>query len=101
MLSPIAIADDLPNLPSRKASVVIPLLKQVTGKDRYGDIKKILGVEDFGFVSAGFAQLRYTLDDKTVIQVTMWAMVDLHGGIAGIGAYAPGKPYEVLFRQNL
>jgi hypothetical protein len=70
-------ADNPPTLPSRKASVVIPLLNQISPKDSpesvFNQITKILGKSDGGF-SGGptgnfWDDYPYQLDDKTVVDV--------------------------------
>jgi len=64
----LAHATNATLLPSRKAAVVLPLLKQFSPKDGYARIVQILGKED---VDAGNAihDCFYWLDDGTNIRV--------------------------------
>jgi len=73
-----ASADDIPKLPSRKVSVVIPLLerffsKEVTQKDALAEIGRVLGEADFGTAGGtptdSWKNDYFDLDDKTQIDV--------------------------------
>jgi len=94
-------AEDVPKLPSRKASVVLPLLKQITSKNGEAEIKKILGNPDDEKGGAGQAQCRFFLDDKTVVQVSIWELID-HSkvGIYQITVLKPGKAWEVVYPKS-
>jgi hypothetical protein len=64
----IARPDDTPSLPSRKASVVLPLLKAFTAKEGYTRIVQILGKEDMDTGNA-INDCTYLLDDGSGIRV--------------------------------
>jgi hypothetical protein len=68
LLAGISRADDAPILPSRKASIVIPLLKAFNPKEGFTRIEKILGKEDVD-VGNGIMDCSYGLDDGTSIRV--------------------------------
>ncbi|MCE0499206.1 MAG: hypothetical protein LV481_14800 [Methylacidiphilales bacterium] len=61
-------ADDVSQLPSREASVVIPLLKAFSPKEGYARIVKILGKEDVD-TGNGIKDCTYGLDDGTSVRV--------------------------------
>jgi hypothetical protein len=64
----IVHADENPTLPSRKASVILPLLKAFHPKDGYSRIEQILGKEDVD-VGNAIKDCFYRLDDGTSIRV--------------------------------
>jgi hypothetical protein len=68
LLAATTCADDAPTLPSRKASVVIPLLKAFNPKEGFARIEKILGKEDMD-VGNGIMDCSYGLDDGTGVRV--------------------------------
>jgi hypothetical protein len=68
LLAVFAHATDASSLPSRKASVVLPLLKQFSSKNGYAKILQILGKEDLDDGSA-FLNCIFKLDDGTSIEV--------------------------------
>jgi len=93
-------ADDL-KLPSRKASVVMPLLNKISPKDSAESVlervRKILGEADMG--DAGGPRNRfweadyYWLDDKTEIIVG-----STNGKFDGISICLPGQTWKDFYR---
>lgn len=61
-------AGNAPKLPSRKATVVLPLLKQFSQKDTYPKIEEILGKPDMD-IGSGIYIYVFRLDDSTSITV--------------------------------
>jgi hypothetical protein len=102
-------ADDPQKLPSRKASVVLPLLRQLTIRDTsyfshdspLSEIDKILGPADSGLADSRGATFSYWLDDKT--EITVYFRTDQTTGprstvtLARFEAHAPGKNTEIFY----
>ena len=63
-----AHAADVSSLPSRKADVVLPLLKQFSKEDTYSKIEKILGNPDMD-IGSGIYVYVFRLDDSTSVMV--------------------------------
>ena len=68
LLSVFAHAADASSLPSRKAAVVLPLLRQFSAKDNYARVTQILGKEDSD-IGAAYRDCVFRLDDSTYIAV--------------------------------
>jgi hypothetical protein len=100
LFSGSARAEDPNTLPSRKASVVMPLLNQISSKDSPQNvldrIKKILGETDGGVDGGGIGRFwssdDYLLDDNTVISVSY-----LNGKLDGITIRSPGQAWKILY----
>jgi hypothetical protein len=56
-------------LPTRKATIVIPLLKSISAKDNYSEIEKILGTPDSD-IGSGIYIFSFKLDDGSMIYVS-------------------------------
>ena len=105
----ICRADDAPKLPSRKASVVLPLLifsPQDSPKNVLERINKTLGQNDdigeSGGPSNNFWEDRcYLLDDKTIISVSTRITRDDAGTRSrlGVAVHIPGQPWKTLYVQ--
>jgi len=99
LLVGLSRADDVPQLPSRKASVVIPLLKAFSPKEGYARIVKILGKEDVDMGNA-IEDCTYGLDDGSSIRVraagdTVYSIFWQRPGIHGIQViFAAAKTWE-------
>jgi hypothetical protein len=63
-------ADDLPVLPSQKASVVLPLLRKIKIGDDMSKVRQILG-DNLQPNTSGVGQIQWycTLDDGSVVHV--------------------------------
>ena len=98
----IGHADDAMTLPSRKASVVMPLLRQISPNDSpqnaQDKITKILGKSDME-LGSGPRQGRfsddayYWLDDKSYIIVSF-----LNGRFSGFGICLPDHSFVTLYQ---
>jgi hypothetical protein len=66
MFTGLVCADNGPTLPSRKVAIVLPLLKQISGKDAYPQIEKILGKPDRDIGSGVYVYV-FGLDDDTTL----------------------------------
>jgi hypothetical protein len=90
----IGRADDSPNLPSHKASVVLPLLKKIKPGDDISKVQQILG-NNFDPDEGGAGQMQWycTLEDGSVVHVATWDMPSRHG-IASIDVI--GAPKKAL-----
>ena len=105
----ICRSDDAPKLPSRKASVVLPLLifsPQDSPKNVLERINKILGQNDdigeSGGSSNNFCENHcYLLDDKTIISVSTRITRDDAGTRSrlGVAIRIPGQPWKTLYVQ--
>jgi hypothetical protein len=94
-------ADGASNL-SRKASVIMPLLNQISPMDPpqevFERVKKILGGEPDSGESGGpigrfWTAEWYFLDDKTEVDVAY-----LNGRFSGISIRLPGQQWKVLYK---
>jgi hypothetical protein len=68
LISSVAYGDATQQLPSRKASVVFPLLKKFSSKEGYDRIIQILGKEDFDIGNA-YRECVFRLDHSPIIMV--------------------------------
>jgi hypothetical protein len=68
ILSPAIAQADNERLPSRKATVVLPLLKQFSDKDGYGRITQVLGKEDWDCGNA-YRECFFRLENSQGIMV--------------------------------
>ena len=68
LLPVLAHASDASSLPSRKAAVVLPLLKKISKEDTYSKIEKILGISDMD-IGSGMYVYVFRLDDSTSVTV--------------------------------
>jgi hypothetical protein len=101
LLSSIVRADDGPKFPSREASVVMPLLKQISRSDSpesvLSKIRQILGKPCFG--ESGGPRNRFTsvdyyfLDDKTMVVAGY-----LNGRFSGVSFTVPGQRWVLLYK---
>jgi hypothetical protein len=98
----IGHADEAATIPSRKASVVMPLLKQISPSDLPQNVQykitQILGKPDLGPVGEGpqhhfTTGAYYWLDDKTTVIVGT-----LNGRFSGVSVRLPGQEFVVLYR---
>jgi hypothetical protein len=69
LISSLGRATDTAALPSRKAAVVLPLLKQFSKREGYPKIEKILGKPDMDIGSGLFIYV-FRLDDFTTVSVS-------------------------------
>lgn len=102
-LAGMARADDSTQLPSSKASVVLPLLKKLstTAQPTLDEVEKILGPSraHTAVSMAGGLTFYYTLDDKTQVGVEVY---DRPGHeLIAIWADAPGKKMENIYVRPL
>jgi hypothetical protein len=100
-LLPSVVRADGTSFPSRKASVVLPILAQFSSKDNspkqtYDKIIKILGEPDLGTgggpESEHWNDLYFELDDKTQIHVSF-----INDKLACITARIPGHELKTLY----
>jgi hypothetical protein len=81
-------------LPSRKASIVIPLLKAFDPNEGFSRIKKILGKEDVDMGNA-INDCAYRLDDGGSIQVRAYG-----DKVYSIFWQRPGIGIQVIFAAD-
>jgi hypothetical protein len=109
LFSGVARADDPQKLPSREASVVLPLLRHLTIKDTsyfshdspLVEIDKILGHADRGMADSRGATFTYLLNDKTEITVYFRTSETADPRptvkLARFEAQTPGKNIEIFY----
>lgn len=101
VLANMGRADDSTQLPSSKASVVLPLLKMLSTNARptLDEVEKILGESHTVIGNAGGLDCHYTLDDKSDVSVQAF---DRPGHeLISIVVSAPGKKEEWFYVRAL
>ncbi len=104
VLAAISRAADKPTLPSRQASVVVPLLKQISPTENPQNVlayvRKVLGdpdplspLQEEEPVVKGRENMYYRLDDNTEVGVMC-----IYGKLVRVGICRGGGPTEILYR---
>jgi hypothetical protein len=91
-LLPAIVQADNEQLPSRKVSVVLPLLKQFSDKDGYGRITQVLGKEDWDCGNA-YRECFFRLEKSPGIMVK--------ASLDGKKVYFIEHGNEMLYRASL
>jgi hypothetical protein len=96
LLPAFAHATDAGSLPSRKADVDLPLLKQFSSKDNYSKIEQILGKPDKD-IGSGVYIFIYLLDDSTSISVS----TPDRNTVFGISRFGPGiNHFQTIYGKH-